>query len=292
MVFAGACSYGILSTFVKLAHGDGYTIEEIALFQAIIGMVVLWAIVLLSGKAELKQLSSVKVSGWISLLLTGSTIGLTSLLYYYSVKYIPASFAIVLLMQFTWMGLLLEWLIFKIKATTSQVIIALIILMATIMASGIVKTTSMHVSVPGICYALGAAFLYALYIMANSRLKSGIRPVTKSAVMMLGSVSAIITLTLHNLIEIHHFDLHLMMWAGFLALFGTIIPPVLFAFGIPKIGSATSSLLMTAELPVAILCSHFILKEQLEPVQWLGVVIMLFAMIWIKRKKKDSRKII
>ena len=52
---------------------------------------------------------------FIFLLFTGSAIGLTNFFYYESVSYISASLAIVILMQFTWFSLLLEWLIFKSK---------------------------------------------------------------------------------------------------------------------------------------------------------------------------------
>ena len=37
LVFFGACSFGILSTFVKLAYHDGYTLGDVTGAQAFFG---------------------------------------------------------------------------------------------------------------------------------------------------------------------------------------------------------------------------------------------------------------
>ncbi len=64
-----------------------------------------------------------------------------------------------------------------------------------------------------------------------------------------------------------------------LSLFGTIIPPVLFAKGIPKIGAGISAIVMTAELPVAVICSHIVLQEPVGWLLWIGLMIMLLAIV-------------
>jgi drug/metabolite transporter (DMT)-like permease len=74
MVFAGACSFGILSTFVKLAYREGYTAAEISFTQALAGMVVLWILYLL--RQRRREKTTPGQWGW--LLLTGASIGLTS----------------------------------------------------------------------------------------------------------------------------------------------------------------------------------------------------------------------
>ena len=41
-VFLGACSFGVLSTIVKNAYKEGYTLGQITGSQAFLGMVMLW----------------------------------------------------------------------------------------------------------------------------------------------------------------------------------------------------------------------------------------------------------
>ena len=43
-VFLGACSFGVLSTIVKNAYEEGYTLGQITGSQAFLGMVILWVL--------------------------------------------------------------------------------------------------------------------------------------------------------------------------------------------------------------------------------------------------------
>jgi drug/metabolite transporter (DMT)-like permease len=46
MVLAGAVSFGILSSFVKLAYQQGYSPAEISFAQALTGAAILWILAL------------------------------------------------------------------------------------------------------------------------------------------------------------------------------------------------------------------------------------------------------
>jgi drug/metabolite transporter (DMT)-like permease len=275
MVFAGACSFGILSTFVKLAYREGYTAAEISLTQAFTGMVVLC----LLWQVYQKNKTAMKAREWGWLLLTGVSIGLTSFVYYVSVAYIPASVAIVILMQFTWIGLLLDWCLFKKKPSLLQLITTVLILAGTWMGSGLATGGTPHWPLKGLLYAGASALLYAIYVIANSRVGKQLPSLQKSAVMMMGSTMGIFLVNVQPLLHSTHFNAGLIKWALFLSLFGTIIPPLLFAKGIPKVGAGISAVIMTAELPVAIICSHIILKEPVNGLQWAGVALMLLSML-------------
>lgn len=291
MVFAGACSYGILSTFVKLAYQEGYSAADISISQAFTGMAVLWLWVMARRKNTNSKTSlRLPWTFYWPVLLTGTTIGLTSFVYYVSVRYIPASIAIILLMQFTWMGVLLDRIFFKKKADLVQLITIAVILAGTLMAAGITRVNPDASFFKGICYALAAAFFYAIYIVTNSRTGHAIPALQKSAMIMTGSTTGILVVNIQPLIMDHHFDAGLIKWALFLALFGTIIPPVLFARGMPKIGAALSTIIMTAELPVAIICANLILDEQIGWWQWAGIFIMLLAIVGMNVRKSSPLK--
>ncbi|RBL90632.1 EamA family transporter [Chitinophaga flava] len=278
MVFVGACSFGILSTFVKLAYREGYTAAEIAVTQAFSGMMFLWLLVRLYGnrKEGAQQVRLSWQDRW-PLLLTGTTIGLTTFVYYVSVQYIPASIAIVILMQFTWIGVLIDWIFYKQRPGLPELMTILFILGGTLLSGGLLKQESGSLSVTGLAFAGLSALFYAIYVVANSRVGTSIQPLRKSAVIMAGSTLGIFLFNAPDLIASTHFGPGLLKWALFLSLFGTVIPPVLFAAGIPKIGASLSAIIMTAELPVAVICSHLILKEEVSGLQWLGVIIMLVS---------------
>ena len=133
MVLLGATLYGTMSSFVKLSYSHGYTAADISFIQAALAAIFLGLFTLASRNDQTPRLTGKEV---FPLLLTGSFIGLTNYLYYQSVTFISATLAIVILMQFTWFSLVLDWLLFGKKPTKVEVITVSFILIGTIMASG------------------------------------------------------------------------------------------------------------------------------------------------------------
>src|ERR1700741_4036700 len=87
MVFTGACCFGILSTFVKVAYQEGYTTGDISGSQACLGMRALWLLYLLQQRREGKN-EQPGTASW-KVILAGTSIGLCTHLYYLSVQWIP-----------------------------------------------------------------------------------------------------------------------------------------------------------------------------------------------------------
>lgn len=282
MVIGGAMSYGFLTSFVKLAYRQGYNPAEISFVQAFLGAIVLWSVFLISKK---KTATSKDI---LLFLFTGVTIGISTYLYYLSVKYIPASTAIVLLMQFTWISILIEWVVFHKKPIFIELVITTVILVGTMLASGVLAQSELTISLKGIVYVLFASALYAIYIVANSRISKNVNWQNKSAWIITGAALAIFFVNFKNIVFYNHFGFDLVKWGFFLAVFGTILPPVLFAIGIPKVGATTSSLLMTIELPTAVVAAYLLLNENLSLTQIIGVGITLMAIVTLNLIKRNT----
>ncbi|MFL5744668.1 MAG: EamA family transporter [Niastella sp.] len=283
MVFAGACSYGILSSLAKLSYAEGFNAAQVSFVQALLGAGVLWVIVFF----QKKKTALISAKNWLLLLLTGAAIGLTTFLYYLSVKYIPASIAIIMLMQFTWITVLLDWYLLKNRPGKRLLISIACILIGTMLATGGI-TAATALSLKGICIAFASALLYALYIVANSKVGKDIPDIKRSAITVTGAAVSILLINCHQLTSGLPLTSDFFKWTGLLALFGTIIPPVLFAKGIPKIGASVSSVLMVAEMPVAIICASLLLKEQIHCMQWIGITIMLCAIVYLNMHSRDK----
>lgn len=52
LVFLGGCSYGMVSTFVKLAYGLGFGVSDVTGTQYLFGALMLWVITLFLRKKE------------------------------------------------------------------------------------------------------------------------------------------------------------------------------------------------------------------------------------------------
>ena len=68
-------------------------------------------------------------------------------------------------------------------------------------------------------------------------------------------------------------------WGIVLALFGTIIPPVLLNAGFPMTGIGLGSIVSSLELPVSVCMAYVVLNERVVPLQWLGIACIIFAIV-------------
>lgn len=59
VVALGALSFGMLSSFAKIAYGEGYTAAEVTLTQALMGTLILWTIVLFKSIKNRKKLRQI-----------------------------------------------------------------------------------------------------------------------------------------------------------------------------------------------------------------------------------------
>lgn len=274
MVVAGAALYGTISSFIKLAYEEGYTSAEVAFWQAFLSALVLSALC----HRNISRLTAISARNIFSLLVTGAMIGLTNLTYYTSVQYISASLAVILLMQFTWMSLLIESFLGR-KSPRAEWYTMVVILFGTLLASGFLESDLLKISMKGVFYACLSALTYALYIVLNGRISQKSTWQVKSAMIMIGSSICIFLFNAPHLASDSYLCADFFFRALFLAIAGTAVPTVLFSIGIPRIGAVLSSALMTVELPVAVLTACIVLNESLTRLQIVGVLIFLAAVI-------------
>ncbi|HVI45432.1 MAG TPA: DMT family transporter [Chitinophaga sp.] len=276
LVLLGACSFGILSTIVKLGYQQGFTLGELCSVQAGFGMIALWTIHLLS-RARTYGLKNKDVR---TSFILGSSTGLVSITYYQSVQYIPASIGIILLMQFTWMSMLAEWAFYKKKPTPIQWIAVLFILAGTLLAGGVFSGQSVHLDWRGIGFGLLAALFYTMFIVVSGRVGHTLTPVLKSAWIVTGAFLLITLIFPPVYLANGRFTgSSLWLWGLPLAAFGTVLPPFLFSKGMPQTGVALGAILSAAELPVATIAATLLLHESVTPLQVAGVLIILGAIV-------------
>lgn len=289
MVLVGGTMYGTMSSFVKLSYSHGFNAAELAFSQALLAALILGIYTLFTSHNL-----HISMNNSLALIFTGGTIGLTNYLYYQSVSYINASsVAIIILMQFTWFSLLLEWIFFAKKPSKLELMTVLLIVCGTVMAGGLFNAHIQSLSTKGLLLALGSSLTYAFYIVANSKVRVGVDWQLKSTLIMTDSALTIFIVNHQTIITDNHFGYNFLRWAVFLAVVGTTIPTALFAVAIPKVGAGISAILKTIELPVAILCAHLILNEQISSLQLLGIFVMLIAisaMIFSESKLSDHNK--
>lgn len=277
LVGLGASSYGMLATFVKLAYGENYTTAEVTVSQfiyGILGMLLINAFNKYKAKGAVEKATPKNI---FNLMLAGTSLGMTSVFYYLCVRYINVSIAIVLLMQTVWMGVLLEWILEKKAPSVQKIIAVLIVLTGTVLATNILNS-KIALDWHGIFWGLMAAASFTTTMFTANRVAVGISSAQRSLYMLLGGAIIVFGFAVATQNTPFNFSIFLK-WGLFLALFGTIIPPILMNAGFPITGIGLGSIVSALELPVSVMMAFMILKEVVVLSQWAGIVLILLAIV-------------
>lgn len=277
LVGLGATSYGMLATFVKMAYTEGYTTAEVTSSQFILGIIGILIINLFQKNKNKEAVVKATSNNIFQLMLAGSSLGMTSVFYYLCVRYIDVSIAIVLLMQTVWMGVLLEWILDKKAPSIQKIISVVVVLFGTFLATNLMNNDT-QIDWRGILWGMLAAASFTTTMFTANRVATGISSAQRSLYMLLGGAVIVFGFGLFTQTTPYNFDIFLK-WGLFIALFGTIIPPLLMNAGFPLTGIGLGSIVSALELPVSVLMAYFLLNETVVFSQWIGIILIILAII-------------
>lgn len=310
LVGVGASVYGMLATFVKMSYKDGFTTSEVTTSQFVLGFIGLLVLNFIQTITSKKKLSSPSRKEFRLLVLAGTSLGCTSLFYYIAVQYIAVSVAIVLLMQSVWFSVIVESFITRKFPNAKKIVATLIVLLGTVLATNLINL-EVKLDLHGIFWGLLAAASFTMTMFTSNTLATHL-PVLRKSIIMLSGGSVIVfaflffaqigplyseTLKLfylnftENTQHIRPFDYSIFWSYGFiLALFGTVIPPILFNLGFPKTGLGLGSIISSLELPVSVTMAFFLLGEKVILIQWIGIILILMAIVLMNLPSKKQNK--
>ena len=279
LVLAGASGYGLLTPIAKLAYHEGFSAAVVSVSQVLTGVLMVGLILIIQNFTGTKSTSYIKPSVRQKLLLAGAGtfLGLTTVFIYKALVLLPASIGIVLLFQFTWMGIVMEVILTKKRPDNAKLFSLFILLAGTLFASGAIETSSAHLSTVGIIWALLSAVTYTLVIYVSGNAVTEASPFTRTFYMSLGSLAITLLCFPPETIVFSLTNTEMIKWGLLLGFLGAVFSPVLLNIGLPSVGVALGTILSAAELPVVVIASVLILNEQVSALQWMGVVGILFA---------------
>jgi drug/metabolite transporter (DMT)-like permease len=283
LVGLGATSYGMLATFVKLAYADKgmtglpFTPAEVISAQFILGILVVLLINAFQKAKKGTEVIKASKKNITQLMIAGTSTGLTSIFYYLAVKYIPVSIGIVLLMQTVWMGVLLEIILEKRRPSTIKIIAVGIVLFGTVLATNLLQN-KVDLDWRGIVLGLLAAASFTTTMFSANKIATDVSSAQRSLYMLLGGAIIVFIFALYTQVTPINYDIF-FKWGILLALFGTVIPPILMNAGFPFTGIGLGSIVASLELPVSVSMAFMILNEEVVLSQWIGIVLIIFAIV-------------
>ncbi|OAH57394.1 multidrug transporter [Domibacillus aminovorans] len=272
LVVIAASSYGVVSTIIKLAMHSGFSAQEAVTSQFFIGFCIAVCIYLLTNRTKL-SFNGVKI-----LIFAGVLTGLTNIVYGQSLNYLPASLAVVLLFQFTWIGMLISCITKRQLPSRIEFFSIIILVMGSIPAAGLIDVDLSQIPFQGWLWGLAAALCYSLFLFVNGKATTSM---TTSNRLVIVSFTAFMMSAGFQSPEIIWngtlFNEGLWMYGLALGLFGMIIPVFLFTIAVPKVGLGMTSILSAIELPIAVMVSVILLSETVTTLQIVGIVTIILG---------------
>lgn len=275
LVIAGASSYGLLSTFIKITYGQGFVEGQITPTQMTLGAILVWGLIACNPKGWMNPFKG----PWIKLSAIGIFgLALTTIFYNIALSKLDASFSIVLLFQFTWMTIALDCTASRRWPRSGEIFAIILIMLGTLLAVNVFQTDWSRFSISGLIFGLLSGSTYSLFIFLTGVVKSNLPPLMNSAIMLTAALPMIFLLYSPTVIVREDY-MELLLWGALLGLLGQVIPTVTFNIGIPRIGSSLSAMLGSFELPVAMIAAFFVLGEQVMWISWLGMGLIIGGIV-------------
>ncbi|AWH83730.1 EamA family transporter [Flavobacterium album] len=288
LVGMGASSYGMLATFVKKAYIAGYTTAEVTASQILLGIAGMLLINIFQKAKKGDTVVKASPKNRLQLIVAGTSMGFTSVFYYLAVFFkIPVSICIVLLMQTVWMSVLLEAIIAKKFPSAIKLASVGIVLVGTVLAANLIYNTK-ALNITGIFFGLLAAASFTATMFTSNTIATHVSSAQRSLFMLMGGAVIVLGFTAFTWPGTFNFEIFLT-WGLVLALFGTIIPPILLNAGFPRTGLGLGSIVSSLELPVSVTMAYVILHEQVNLLQWLGIALILGAIVLMNIKMPGQK---
>ncbi|MDO9355319.1 MAG: DMT family transporter [Solirubrobacteraceae bacterium] len=285
LCLASAAAFGAMGIFGKLAYDEGVTVQTLLSVRFVIAATAMWAFVIGTGRAGfLRELTRRDIL--LALALGGIGYSAQSGAYFAALERIDASLLGLLLYTFP-----------------SMVAVAAIVLgreprswrtaLAVTLASGglvLVLAGAAGGTLDPLGTALGitTAVVYATYILSSQGVAGRIGPLAMTTFVCTG---AAITPTVIGLL-LGGIDLGSVTPAGYgwltaIALVSTVGAIALFFAGLPIVGPTAASILSTFEPVVTVALAYAAFGEALGPVQLVGGVLVLLAVVAVQARRTD-----
>ncbi|MDX6685696.1 MAG: hypothetical protein QOF86_1824 [Baekduia sp.] len=272
MCVLSACCFGAMAIFAKEAYGQGVTVVTLLSMRFLLAAILFWGIVAVRGA----QLPSRRV------LLTGLALGAGGYaaqagLYFGALTRIDASLTALLLYLY-------PMLVFGGAVALGREHLTARRVGALTLATGGTMLVLLGGSIGavdglGIAMALGAATVYAAYILVTDRIVGSADPFMLSALVTTGATASLFAVGTGSGSLDLTFNAAGWGWIAALACGSTVLGISALFAGLRDVGPSTASIVSTAEPAVTVGLATAIYGEALGPGQIAGGILVLGAVV-------------
>ncbi|AET67863.1 putative permease, DMT superfamily [Desulfosporosinus orientis DSM 765] len=263
LVLISTLGFSVYPIFGKIVFAGGASLATVLFVRFTIAAIVFWTITI-----WLEGFPRLSLKTWLILWGMGG-IGYSMMagLYISSVLYIPASLAALLLYAYP---VIVTFLAVLTKQERFSVFKLAGVVLATLGLVLVLGLALQGISIIGVSLALGAAFVYSVYIIIGNKMLETVTPLVSTAIISTSAAVTYGTIGLPIGGATWHLSGH--TWLGILGiiLFSTIIAMLTFFQGIKQIGATSASIISTSEPVMTVIFAVILFNEHLTIIQGIG----------------------
>jgi drug/metabolite transporter (DMT)-like permease len=269
LVALSTLAYGVLPILGKIAFASGVAALPLLAWRYAIAAVLI---------ALIERGPRPPLRARLRLWAIGAVFVFNSICYFRALAEIPASVTSLVLFTYPVLVTLLSALVGLERLTARSLLAALCAFAGCALTAG--GAASPRPSPAGVAWALGAALIYASYIVLSSRFGGGVG--ARVLALHLAEVAAIVCGALALAGPGLALPAESRAWlsvAG-IGVVSTVIAMTTFLAGMALIGPTRASILSSLEVIVTLTLAFLLLGERLSLGQWAGATLILGAVAW------------
>lgn len=280
-----AAGFGAMPVIAQFAYSYGSNVTTLLFLRFTIAGLIFLVILKLSNITF-----NISKEDTIRLMFLGAAgYGLLSSLYFFGISLIPASLSGFLLYSYPAIVTILAFLGREEPLYRENFISLIVAIIGLAMILGPVFTS---INLLGVGSILGAAFAYAIYILASNRILKRVNWLSGSTVVTISAAFFfLITGSFRGNLHLNKISIEILLSGIGLAIFSTIIAVAGFYLGISLIGPSRASIVSSIEPLVTVVLSALFFAERLTFTQFFGGLLIILSIIILNKFKNQRQKV-
>ncbi|MDO8210073.1 DMT family transporter [Conexibacter sp. CPCC 206217] len=274
-----ALGFGTMAVFAKLAYAAGASVLTLLSIRFVIGAALLWGFAAYRGVARITQPRAAFGALGLGLFLYAAESGL----YAGALTRIDASLGELLL--FSYPAIVVVAAILLRRESPSRRRIGAVVIATSGVALVLAGGSTGAIDPAGVALALGAAVIYATYVLSADGLGGKLHPLTFSALVCSGAaISFTIAGTASGSIDVGALQPSAWVWIALIAVGSTAVAMTAFIAGVERLGASRTSIMSALDPVVAIVAGGIAFGERLGPIQIVGALLVVTAVLVLQMR--------
>jgi drug/metabolite transporter (DMT)-like permease len=278
LCLAAAASFAVQPLLVKIAFDGGASVVSVGALRFALAAAVLAVL-------ARRTLAVASLRMLLPPFVLGLTLyGLETGLFFASIRRIDVSLASLLMCSYPAIVVAGAVLLGRERASRRRVA-ALVVALAGVLLA-LAGGVGGALDPVGIALALAASVIYASYVLVSDRLLGTTEPLVLATMLCAGAATAFALGGVATGSLAVALSPTTLLVVATVALLATVLPIAAFLGGVRRLGPSRATILGTVEPPLTIGLSALVFGERLSPVQLLGAVLVVSAVVIVQARTR------